>query len=50
MLKGYKSYILAVLAVIYGVSAYFTGNASLEVALASVWGGLSVFAIRNAIR
>lgn len=48
-LKGYLTYGLAVLAVIWGVAGYSLGWADNETALGAVWIGLAAFGLRRAI-
>ena len=48
-LSGKKSYILAVLGVIYAVSGYILGNLDSKSALEIVWASLSVSALRSGI-
>ena len=47
-LKGKKSYILGLFAVLYGVSGYYIGQLDSNTALQFVWGGLTAMAIRAA--
>lgn len=49
-LKGYRSYILAGLAVVYGVSGYFLGHLDGKTAMDTIWAGLTVFTMRSAIK
>lgn len=48
-LSGYKTYILAFLAVLYAVSGYFTGHLDAQAAMDAVWVGLTAFSMRAAV-
>lgn len=48
-INGYKTYGLAVLAVVYAVSGYFTAHLGGKEALDIIWAALSVAAIRHGI-
>lgn len=48
-LKGYLTYILAILAVLGGIAGYFLQIVDSETAMAMIWGGLAVFGLRRAI-
>ena len=49
-LAGKKTYILAVLALFYAVTGYFTGNLDAETASQALWAALSLGAVRSAIK
>ncbi len=49
MLNGYKTYALAVLAVVYAVAAYYTGHISQPVMLQEIWAALTASALRHGI-
>lgn len=47
--KGYKTYIIGTLTVLFGVAGYFTGNLDSHTAVGFVFGGLGVMGLRNGI-
>lgn len=49
-LQGKKSYILGILALLYGISGYYIGQLDSNTALQFVWGGLTAMAIRAGIK
>ena len=49
-MKGRLTYILAVIAIEWGVVGYTFGWADNEIALAAVWSGLAAFGLRRAIK
>jgi len=49
MLRGYKSYILAGLGVLYGVLGFILGYGDTQTNLAAIWAGLAVFGLRQGI-
>lgn len=49
MLSGYKTYILAVLAVVYGVIGFYSGWIDSVTSLQVIWSGLAAAGIRNGI-
>lgn len=50
MLNGYKTYILAALAVVYGVLGFVMGWIPNDQALQVIWIGLTAAGLRNAIK
>lgn len=48
-LNGYKTYALVALAVIYGVSGFFTGHLDGKSALDIIWAALTAGSIRHAV-
>lgn len=48
-LQGKKTYLVALVAIIYAVSAYFTGHIGFENATQLVLGALGIGALRNGI-
>ena len=49
ILKGRLTYLLALLAVSYGVIGFFAGWVDTETASTIVWGGLATFGLRRAV-
>ena len=49
LLKGKKTYLLGLAAVVYGVLGYITGNLDFSTAQNAVWTGLTAMALRSAI-
>lgn len=49
MLSGYKTYILSIVAVIYGVSGFFYGVLDAKAAVDIIWAGLTGASMRAAI-
>ncbi len=49
MLKGYKTYILAGLGVVYVVVAYYTNHINGTTAVAELWASLTAAGLRNAL-
>ena len=48
-LKGRKTYILGIFAILYGISGYYIGQLDSNTALQFIWGGLTSMAIRAGI-
>ena len=49
MLSGYKTYILATAAVLYGVTGLILGHFDANTAMSMIWPGLTAGALRSAI-
>lgn len=49
LISGKKTYIVAVLTIIYAVTAYFTGNMDLNTATQMVLGGAGLGALRAGV-
>lgn len=49
MLSGYKTYLLAIVAIVYAVSSYYTGHTDGKVTLDMIWTALTAAALRNGI-
>jgi len=49
MLKGYKTYILVVLGLVYVVSAFVTNHINGQTAVAELWAALTAAGLRNAL-
>ena len=49
ILKGKLTYLMALLAILWGVTGYLMNWVSGETALQVIWGGLTVFGLRRAI-
>ena len=49
-LKGSRTYIMALLAIAYGVSSYFLGHIEAEVAINTIWAGITTLTMRSAIK
>ena len=48
-LKGRKTYILGIFAILYGISGYYIGQLDSNTALQFIWGRLTSMAIRAGI-
>lgn len=49
MMKGYLTYTLAGLAILWGAIGYLMGWADAQTAMAAVWTGLTAFGLRRAV-
>lgn len=49
-LQGYKTYVMGGLAIIYGVSGYYLGHLETEIALNTIWAGITTLTMRSAIK
>lgn len=49
-LQGYKTYLMGTLAIIYGVSGYFLGHLEVDMALNTIWAGITTLTMRSAIK
>jgi hypothetical protein len=49
-LKGYKTYGLALLAIVYGLSGFYTGNLDASTTIHIVWTALTAIALRAGIK
>lgn len=47
--KGYLTYTMAALAILWGLYGWYSGWIDQQTALTAIWGGLAVFGIRRAI-
>ena len=49
-LQAYKTYLMGTLAIIYGVSGYFLGHLEVDMALNTIWAGITTLTVRSAIK
>ena len=48
--QGYRTYAMGTLAIIYGVSGYYLGHLEADVALNTIWAGITTLTMRSAIK
>lgn len=48
-LKGRKTYILGIFAIIYGITGYYIGQLDSTIAFQFIWGGFTAMTLRGGI-